>query len=219
VSVVVDGQNLRMAATNGYRLGVASNRIAAPTTPQAVIVPATSLHELSQALETVEGQQAATVKVYHNRIQVDTDGVCVIAQTIDGHFPDYQAIVPRSFDTSVTVDTKAFVRSLQVARILTRQDKDGTERVELAVDPATKRMAISASKDEVGDSGDALDVEVTGKATTITLSIGYMLDVLTRIDGDTVKLLLNGDRKPCIIQLPNVPADDFNQVIMPIHTK
>ena len=141
------------------------------------------------------------------------------AQTLDGKFPDYRAILPKSFATTVTVDTKDLLRSLQVARILTQRGKDGLEHAELRVEKATNCLGISVVNAEVGDSGDSLEVEVSGEPTIITLDIGYIVDVLSRVEEEKVVLCLNGKNRPCVVQLPGVLEADFVQVIMPVSTK
>lgn len=217
VNVEISDRRMKMAALNGYRLAVCGCSISSTiATPQAVIVPATSLLELSQALSRFEQDQAAMINIYRNRISFHARGIDVSSQTLDGKFPDYNTVIPRNHTTSVMVDAKMLIRSLQVARLLTKQDKNGIERTDLSIDPAASQLSISVSNAEVGDSGDTLAVESSGEPATITLSIGYVLDVLNRIAGDKAELLLTGNRAGFVIRMPNVPADDYIQVIMPI---
>ena len=220
VEFVISGSRLGMAATDGYRLGVRAGALDEPATQESVIIiPATSLFEVSQALAMADAAERIKAEIHHNRISFHADGLDVSAQTLDGKFPDYRAILPKSFATTVTVDTKDLLRSLQVARILTQRGKDGLEHAELRVEKATNCLGISVVNAEVGDSGDSLEVEVTGEPTIITLDIGYIVDVLSRVEEEKVVLCLNGKNRPCVVQLPGVLEADFVQVIMPVSTK
>lgn len=212
VSLAVAHDRIAMAATDGYRASMQSGSLDAPVAESLVtIVPSSSLQELSAALATV-GDEAVTVDIFRSRIAVSVAGLNVSMQTIVGNFPDCRAIIPKTYATVATVDSKAFTRALQVARILTKQDKDGVERVNL--DAADNCLSLTVSGDEIGNSGDAIEAVVTGKPSEITLNIAYLLDVISRVEGN-VELHLNGISKPCIIRLPDVPESHFVQAIMP----
>lgn len=222
VEIKLDGNRIAMAATDGYRLATrAGGLVESVVEAQSVIVPATSLAEVSNALAAVDGESPVTIKTYEarNRISFHAQGVDISTQLIDANFPDYRAIIPKSDTTKVTVETKALLRSLQVARILTKQDKDGTERAELKVDPKAGQLAISVTNAEVGNSGDVLEVKAIGDPVTITLSIGFMLDVLSRVDDESVVLGMTLSTRPLTMRLVGTGGDDFLQVIMPISTK
>lgn len=222
IEVKLDGNRMGMAATNGYRLAVrAGGLVESAAETQTVIVPSTSLQEVSNALAAVDGDAPVTIKTYQgrNRLDFQAQGIEISTQLINASFPEYKAIIPKEDTTQVTVETKALLRSLQVARIITKQDKDGTERAELCVDPKTGQLAISVVNAEVGNSGDVLSVEVAGQPVTITLSIGFMVDVLSRIEDETVVLGMTKPTRPMTVRLVGTGNDDFLQVIMPIHPK
>lgn len=210
VEVVFGGELMTMAATDGYRMGIRRGRLNSPVdAASTVIVPATSLHEVAQALSTVEDEQPVTVQIFDNRIVFCTAGLEVSAQTIDGKFPDYRAIIPRDTATSAEVDRESLVRALRLARTL----RNEASHVDLEITGDTLRVSITNA--EVGESGDVLPATVTGKPIALTLNSGYMLDVLTRVD-EPVIICTNGIGKPLLIRAAALELDKFCYVIMPI---
>ncbi len=219
VEVVFSRHLMTTAATDSYRLGVRSVQIDAPVEDACTfIVPATTLVELTNALSAMGSKADVGIKVYRNlRIGFFVKGgdsvtsLVLVSQLVDGKYPDYRAIIPPRFKTTATLETKALIRSLQMARILLRGDLD---RVDLIL--STDSVTVSIVNAEVGESGDELAATVTGTPMMVTLSSSYLLDVLNRIDGPSVVICLNDTHKPAVVRPVDMEPAQFTHVIMPI---
>ena len=98
VLVSVDKDKLTMAAADGFRLSVRKAVLSTPAlTPVSAIVPAQALKELARVAS--DGEEPIYMVLPKGRGQVvfRVKDVEVVSQLIDGTFPDYQQIIPRSY--------------------------------------------------------------------------------------------------------------------------
>lgn len=215
----VQPDHLLIAATDGYRLAV---RQVSPEHPwphkQAItlLIPIESTEELLRVLGA-GGQDAIELHMDDDRavFQVKSDGgvsrVVFSAQLVDARFPDYAAIIPKSFGTTVVIDKAPFVRLLQVARLFAEGDK---RSVDLVIRENCLRVASSRSG--AGESAGDIEAHQTGAPLEISLDIGFLLESLAQIDTDQVQIEANGGHKPFCLHPLGLSRDEFLHVIMPM---
>ncbi len=104
VLLMLDEQTLAMAATDGFRLAVRKTELPARVGKKQVIVPAAALKELARILGSTK---CARVTLYMSpsgaQVVLRCENVQLVLQLIDGRFPDYQVIVPKSNKTRSVV--------------------------------------------------------------------------------------------------------------------
>lgn len=137
------------------------------------------------------------------------------SQLIDGNFPDYKAIVPRSFKNTTILTTAAFLKACKQAEIIAR---DSNNVVRLDIEPGGEqpgRIEIRAVSEETGSSENSIDASVEGPAMKIAFNVRFLREVLEVIKSPSVILLTNASNTPGMVQ----PAgdEDFKHVIMPMH--
>jgi DNA polymerase-3 subunit beta len=115
VKVVFDGSKAEMAATDGFRLAVASAPLEEPVEKKVeVVIPAKSLNELSRIIGLLPADMDDTTHIVSivvtpngNQVMFKMPGVDMITQVLDVNFPKYEAIIPKSHTTSAVVETKS----------------------------------------------------------------------------------------------------------------
>ena len=120
------GSRLTLAATDGFRLAVRSTALAEPVREKMeIIIPGRALSELSRIigiLPKTEGEFVEiTVAEARNQILFHLPDVDMVSQLIDANFPNYEAIIPKSFATRTIADTQVMLRALKVANLFARQ--------------------------------------------------------------------------------------------------
>lgn len=220
VEVSIGGRRVAMAATDGFRLAMRGADLAVGLDEATtIIVPSASLNELARILAAVDSQPDASMTIYERHVTFDVAGddsvkaVGLTCSTIDARFPDYDAIVPKSHKTTLTTDTKALLRSLQMARMFASQEAN---RIQLTVDTQAATLAVRATNAQIGDSDDTLQVTASGEPVTTYVDVAFMIDVLSRIESATVDLLFNEADRPLVIRPSGMAAEDFTHVIMPM---
>lgn len=208
-----NGAGLTAAATDGYRLAVTHKRDAA-TLPAPLILPARALDladKLAALAETVTLSVVGNAAVFTfagARAFLSAQLAC---QMIDAKFPDYNAILPKSQATTVTLDTAELVRALKMAALFAR---DASDRVILSVQPSLLdegSLTVVATAQEAGNYDTDLPAAVEGAALTAAFNVQYLLQGLAALGEPTACLEFTKADRPCVLKGLN-----FEYVIMPM---
>ena len=220
VHLKTDGTRLTMAAADGFRLAVAD--ITLPESPSEsieVIVPARALRELSRLVG--ESNEPVEMRVNPQRTQVlfaMTD-VEMVAQLIQGTFPNYNQLIPAEYGTKVLVNVDEFKREARIAAIFAR-DGSGIIRLQMAPGEAGMpgQLTISARADEIGDNEGKIDAKVEGEGSKIAFNSRYLQDVLNVLTG-TVALEMTSPSSQGVfrpVDENGVSAPGYVHVVMPM---
>jgi DNA polymerase-3 subunit beta len=218
VLVIVEGDKITMAAADGFRLSVRTATLSEPaSTPVNIIVPARALNELARIAS--DGEETISMVVPKGRGQVvfsvkDTE---LVSQLIDGTFPDYQQIIPRSYKSRTLVSTAALLKACKQAEIFARE---GSNVARLDIKAATGEMEpseveISAISEETGKNETIVEATVDGGGLLIAFNVKYLREALEIINTPNVALETSAPNAPGVVR--PVGEDGFLHVIMPMH--
>jgi len=214
ISIKSDGTRLTFASADGFRLAVSDATLpAAPEEPIDVIVPARALREVARLIG--DGSEPVEMRINPQRTQVQfalTD-VELVAQLIQGTFPNYNQLIPGEFNTRCVVDVEEFKREARIAAIFAR---DGSGIIRLQLTPGNGmpgRLAVSARADEIGDNNGEIDAAIEGDASKIAFNSRYLNDVLNVLNGK-VALEMTSPSSQGVFR----PVDerDYVHVVMPM---
>jgi len=218
VLLTVDKDNVTMAAADGFRLSVRKATLATHTQrPFNLIIPARALNELARV--ATEGEEPVYMAVPKGRNQVifRYKDVEVTSQLIDGSFPDYQQIIPRSFKSRTLVSTAALVKACKQAEIFARE---GMNVARLDIRQAKGEMQpseveISAVSEETGKNETIVEATVDGTGLLIAFNVKFLREALEVIRTPNVVLETSAPNAPGVVK--PVGDDSFLHVIMPMH--
>ncbi|MCK9486427.1 MAG: DNA polymerase III subunit beta [Dehalococcoidia bacterium] len=208
-------KQLRLAAADGFRLSVHTMDIESDV-DRTAIVPARALGELGRLLQEVAGGDVEiTFNQTGTQVQFDVGHARLIANLIQGTFPNYDQLIPATSGTRTEVNVSDFMRETRIASIFAR-DGSGIVRV-VAVpgegnDPG--RLLITARAEEVGDNEGILDAVIEGQESKIAFNGRYLTDVLNVIDTDRVAIETTSPSSPGVLR--PVGDDRFIHVVMPM---
>ena len=212
VYIYSEEKSLVLVATDSYRLAEKRLKLAKPPKePVAVIVPARTMQELGRVLAEASG----TVKVYlgENQVMFATGNVELTSRLIEGKFPDYRQIIPKSTETSVDIDTAELTRITKVASLFARENA-GSVRLDIK---SSGQLAVVSNPSQVGENTSTADCSVSGEDGEISLNARYLTDALGVIKTEQVLLSLSGKLNPCVLAPSEKPAD-YLHIIMPLRT-
>ena len=96
VYVQLDGQKLTMAAADGYRLAVRTAEISEEFSErQDMVIPARTMSEIARIIED-DQEIGVALPSQRNSVTVFAPNVLVSSQLLEGRFPDFASIIPRS---------------------------------------------------------------------------------------------------------------------------
>jgi DNA polymerase-3 subunit beta len=119
-SLAGDTSNLRMVATDGYRLAKRGQKIklGGGESGISVIVPGKALQELARILELGKGEEELKVTVSSDQIAFKYQEVYLVSRLIQGQFPDYKQVIPRKSATKISLKRKAFLEAAERAAVI-----------------------------------------------------------------------------------------------------
>jgi DNA polymerase-3 subunit beta len=211
------GEQLTLAAADGFRLSVRTAHLSEPVSePVTVIVPARALAEISRISAEQEQPIEVTITPARNQALFHMANVDLVSQLIEGNFPDYNQIIPKSYSTRTVVSTSDFLKATKTANIFAR---DAANIVRLEIVPggelAPGRVTLTATSAEVGDNVGEFDAVIEGEEMEIAFNAKYLIDVLSVVDAAQVALETTTASSPGVIK--PIGSEDFTHVIMPMH--
>ena len=213
------GNNLiQMVATDGFRLAKKEVALKGHDSVEgSYIIPGRVLHELTRAIRG--GARLGKGEKDEVKLSISPDQAAfryrdyhLVSRLIQGQFPDYKQVIPKSSDTTVVLDTHELLEAVERAAIIAQA---GSNMVKLELDGS--RLHVSVSVPEVGSVDEVLSAQVKGSdKVQVAFSARLMMDVLRVIPTQEVILELGGSSAPGVFR----PAEalDYVHLIMPIRT-
>jgi DNA polymerase-3 subunit beta len=216
VDLVVEGDTLTLAAADGFRLAVRTLSLKKKVAEkQQVIVPAKALAELNRLLQDQDDAVAMTFNANKTQVLFKLKDIELVAQLIQGTFPDYSRLIPKEWSSRAVVEVRDFLQETKIASIFAR-DGSGIVRItfQSSEDGTPGKMTVSARAEEVGDNQGDLDAAVEGEPSKIAFNGKYLQDVLQVLDGGRVALETTGPSQPGVIR--PIDNDNYVHVVMPM---
>jgi DNA polymerase-3 subunit beta len=210
------GKTLTLAAADGFRLSVRTAPLdEGVDEPLEVIVPARALAEVSRICGDQTDPISIMVTPQKSQILFHLTNIELVSQLIDGKFPDYNAIIPKSSATKSVIDTQQLLKACKAANVFARE---AANIVRFSIVPGDEitpgHIKIGAERGDGRERGD-LDASVSGNAMEIAFNVKYLIDVLNVADAPQVTLETNNASQPGLLR--PIGNDTFTHVIMPMH--
>jgi DNA polymerase-3 subunit beta len=218
IQLKLDGENITLAATDGFRISIREDVIPNPVSrPIEAIIPARALIELARIIGGSEEPLIMTFPKDRGQVIFHLDSLELASQLIEGSFPDYRAIIPQSFKTHTLLPTAGLLKACKQAEIIARE---GTNVARLNIIPEssgteTGKLEISATSEQTGDSENLVDASIDGVPLLVAFNVRFLREVLEVIKAENVWLETNAANTPGLIR----PQGDehFKHIIMPMH--
>jgi DNA polymerase III subunit beta len=208
ILVSASERELRMVATDSYRLSVKQTTLETPLASAfEVNVPARALQELARLVTHTEDDQLS-VSVRQNQVLFTLGRVVLSSRLIDGQFPNYRQLLPETFEHELRLDGSEPTEV--VRRISLLAQKNAPLRLAFKAGELT----VSAQTPDVGEALESLPVAFAGEALEIGFNPEFLRAGLEAIEQGDVLLKLISPLRPGLIEA----ADEsrFQYLIMPI---
>ena len=216
VYLQLEGKVMTMASADGYRLAVRTTNIEEDFSErQDMVIPARTMSEIARIIED-DQEVGISLPTERNSVTVFLPNILISSQLLEGRFPDFASIIPRSYVTSTMMYTNDLLLVCQRAEIFAR---DNANSANLHVKPAQNagepsEVLIAGKSAERGDSEGMLDATAEGEPLDISFNIKYLIEVLRVIKEERVVFQSNGPENPGVLRPEN--REDFTHVIMPM---
>jgi DNA polymerase-3 subunit beta len=204
---VAEGKQLSLVATDGHRLAFASATLDVEVPKQEVILPRKTVLELQRLLSDKDG--ALELQFASNQAKFRFDGMEFVTKLVEGKFPDYNRVIPRNHKNILVLGRTALLSAMQRAAIMTTDKFKG---VRMSVEPGVLRLAANNADQE--EAVDEIDIEYTGEAIEMGFNVTYLIDALTNMSQDMVRIELSDGNSSALLTIPD--NEHFKYVVMPM---
>jgi DNA polymerase-3 subunit beta len=215
VDFAIGPSGIRLAAADGFRLAVFNLELNGAGQEREVIVPARALGELARLLQEAEQPARMTVNAPQTQVLFDLGHATLIANLIQGTFPNYQQLIPASSATRTEVSVSEFRQETRLASIFAR---DGSGIVRLTATQgapgAPGRLLVTARAEEVGNNEGEIDAMVAGEEAKIAFNSRYLMEVLNVLTADRVAIETSSPSAPGVLK--PVGDERYVHVVMPM---
>jgi DNA polymerase-3 subunit beta len=208
ILVSASGDELRMVATDSYRLSVKETKLERPLDGSfEANVPARALQELGR-LAQASDEESLRIAVRSNQVVFEVGGVVLSSRLIEGQFPNYRQLLPDAYEHEVTL------AGGEITDVVRRVSLLAQKNAPLRLAFSRGDLTVSAQTPDVGEAREALPVPFEGDDLEIGFNPEFLRDGLESVEGADVRLKLISPLRPGMIE----PTDDsgFLYLIMPI---
>jgi DNA polymerase-3 subunit beta len=183
---------LRFVATDGHRLALCTAPGELAAEDKSVIVPRKGILELARLLD---GEGSVTLIVGSNHIRAVTDQFTFTSKLVDGKFPEYERVLPKSPDKAVSGDRSELKQAFTRTAILSNEKYRG---VRLSLSDGA--LEITANNPEQEQAEESVPVDYTGDVLEVGFNVSYLLDVMGVLSGNTVRMSLSDSASSALIE-------------------
>ena len=192
VYFILDKGSAKMVATDGRRLAYIARDIADKKTTTQVIIPSKAVREVERMLGADGASvENVSISVTENQVAFKIGETVIISRLIEGHFPNYEQVIPKTSTIHLQMATKDLLTMTQRAA-LGSGDRGGA--VKFVLDKGRLR-AIGTAQGRV-EVEDELPVEYDGTTLEIAFNPFFVQDVLKNVEASQIVMEFSSSLNP-----------------------
>ena len=207
------GQELRMVATDSYRLSVSQTPLQSPLSGSLEAnIPARALQELARIAQQDTSSESLSASLGQNQVIFELGDVVLSSRLIDGQFPNYRQLLPESVEHELRLSTA------ELGDVVRRISLLAQRNTPLRLSFREAELTISAQTPDVGEASETIPIPFHGEPFEIGFNPDFLRDGLDSIESDELILKLISPLRPGLIESPGQDAagGEFLYLIMPI---
>src|SRR5688500_10484768 len=208
ILVSASGDELRMVATDSYRLSVKETRLENSLEGSfEANVPARALQELTRIVQQGSAE-ALSVSVRSNQVVFEAAGVVLSSRLIDGQFPNYRQLLPDAYEHELQL------AGSEITEVVRRISLLAQKNAPLRLAFSEGELTVSARTPDVGEARETVPVPFASEPLEIGFKPEFLRDGLEALEGGDVLLKLISPLRRGLIQAAD--GSGFQYLLMPI---
>lgn len=209
--LVINEGTFRFVATDGHRLATDEIPVEGPAPSAAIsaLFPRKGLAALRKLVASATGSVA--VGIDDNQIQVRVGERILTSRRLDGTFPDYEKVMPKS-NNGVAVISRQALESTLGRVLLVADERSRSVSIEISEGRATLRAKTS----EIGEAIESIDLDGGVVPVTVGVNGTYFLDFLAVAGSDQVRLSYRDARTQLLLEPVGEETEKYTMVVMPL---
>jgi len=206
------GKNsLSLVATDGFRLSRKTLPLkTGKVVTDNVVIPKGVLSELSRIISE-DGEVFFGVQEKEKQVIFGIGDTVLTSRLLEGEYPDFAKIIPKSSSINVLLDKEEFVRAVKLASIFARESAN-IIRIKVLKDS----INVSAESSSAGSQETNVDakIESTEKDFEIAFNYRFVEEFLHSVVGEEVKMEFSGVSAPGVFT--DTSDSSYLHLIMPV---
>jgi DNA polymerase-3 subunit beta len=208
VLLELDPEEITLVATDGRRLALARMACSTGLTERkSSIVPVKGLTQLLKA--ATEDAQQLVIEPRANQVSFQVGDTEIVVQLVEGEFPDFRAVLPKTADTPRVVELDREELGQAIRRASVTAGEQGRS-VEFGFEPG--RLRVSSRQEGVGESRSEMDVAYEGDAIGIRFNPDFLGEYLKTLAEPQLTFRFKDRNSAGLF----ASSDDSLYVVMPI---
>lgn len=205
---------LRLAATDGFRLGVVTvNEFKPAAVKKALLVPARAMTELARSLDFDPSDELLLAPTDEEKQLIfSLPTLELVTRLLEGEFPDFEKIIPKSSGTKLEVSADELRQAVKAAAVFA---KDSANIVKFKI--SSRGLTISANAPQVGENEIGVEAKKTGDDAEIAFNSRYLLEMLAVVKAKALSLECSGPLAPGLFKIPG--DSSWLHIIMPVRVQ
>ncbi len=213
VLFTTDNQELRLIATDSYRLAVRDvPGVRGLGATHDLLVPARALQELQRAAASLSADAEIGVALSDAEISFVVGHTSISSRLIEGNYPSVLQLIPASYPNQLRIAKDTLLTSLKRAKLLA---KDSTSSVRLTM--RERGVDIRTQSHDAGDVEDNVDADYAGEEITIAFNPNFLIDGVEAVPGDEIILEMSDSVRPAMVH--GVEDLRFRYLLMPVRVQ
>ncbi|MDE0151466.1 MAG: DNA polymerase III subunit beta [Bdellovibrionales bacterium] len=189
------GKYIRFVATDGHRLSYSeidgSEKL---ELSEGIIVPRKGLHEIQRLISTEE-DSTVSIALSPPRVLVRYSSFLLSIRLIEGQYPNYQRLLPKSSKVQIEINREALIQALKRVSILSSlQSKNVKFQWE------KEKLILTASHPDFGDAKEEIPLVQGSSSLSIRFNAKYVLDCLLHTSGENVIWEMTDPSSPGVVR-------------------
>lgn len=197
---------LKVVATDGRRMAYICRQVDTKDTSVEVIVPEDAIDELGQI---VDEDAPCRSTFSEKQVVFSSKETRFVSRLVEGAFPDYEKIIPKTFKSKMRLNRQEFLASLRRMALLS-----GERATAVRFDIGKKKVVFSIVNPELGEGREEMACEGEVEPMTILFNPFYIIDFLKNNNSEFIDLQFN-DALSATVFKP-VTQENYLYFLMPV---
>jgi DNA polymerase-3 subunit beta len=211
--LILKPDTLAMVATDGHRLALAETdqKLAGLNGEMKVLIPKKAMDEVSKLASSADSDAQIEFAKDESHLFFQVGHRLLISRILTGQFPNYEAVLPRDNNKTVTIERGELCDAVKRVSQLADQR---SHAVKLAV--SRDGIEISASSPEYGEAKENIEKDYKGDPISIGFNSTYMLDFLAAAADGPVSIELKDEQSAGQMRPLADESYRYRYIIMPM---
>ncbi|TXH07181.1 MAG: DNA polymerase III subunit beta [Candidatus Moraniibacteriota bacterium] len=180
-------------------------------TQSPVIIPAYTLQEVVKVIS--QGNDLVQVVLEENQVFFEIGNTKIVSRLINGRFPEYQAIIPKQYSTTITLPKNEFQRALKIA---TSFSLYSSGEVVFRLNTEENHLEIHSQSQGIGEQVAKIPFDgVLSETMQIVFNPRYILEGVGALSGEQIIMSFNSPATP--VRLSSTEdGEEYIYIVMPI---